>query len=142
MGFGVRLRGIAAIAGIGAVELWMPIAPKVSTSKGYRMSPERMMLALQLSKILAALLAVVVISGTIITTLEVRKAQPSSAKMLNVFFEQGTLLQIVTVIAVISSALLLRILDQISSEATVSILSGTAGYVLGALPKGKRSSEP
>jgi hypothetical protein len=53
----------------------------------------------------------------------------------DVLFKQGSLLQILTAGAVILAALLLRILDQIGSEAAISVLSGTAGYVLGGISK-------
>jgi hypothetical protein len=55
----------------------------------------------------------------------VKKSASSDGRMLDVFFLQGTLLKIVVVAAIIFSALMPRILDLISAEVAVSILSAT-----------------
>jgi hypothetical protein len=46
------------------------------------------------------------------------------------------LTQLLTVQAIVMSVLILRIIDDLSAEATVPILSGIAGYVLGGISRG------
>jgi hypothetical protein len=103
------------------------------------MTPDRMNFVLELSALLCTPLMVSTICGTIVVLSALRKSEPRDARMLDVFFRQGTLLQLITAFAVILAALLLRMLDLITSEASVSILSATSGYVLGGITK--RSSD-
>ena len=50
--------------------------------------------------------------------------------------------QLLTVQAIVMSVLILRIVDGLGAEATVSILSGIAGYVLGGVGRGSDRAPP
>jgi heme/copper-type cytochrome/quinol oxidase subunit 2 len=100
------------------------------------MSVDRSALALQLALIMGSLITVIVICGTILIAMAIRKSTSDDDRILTTFFEHGTLLQILTSAAIVISAVLLRVLDLINSEAAVSLLSGLAGYVLAGLSRG------
>ncbi|MCW2275422.1 hypothetical protein GJ654_13595 [Rhodoblastus acidophilus] len=59
------------------------------------------------------------------------RAGAGQAKTFSLLIQRSQALQMATVVLIIVGACTLRILDSISSEAVVSILSGIAGYVLG-----------
>jgi hypothetical protein len=103
------------------------------------MTPDSMNFALHLSIVLASIIIVAVVCGSTLVAMGIRKAGPDDGRLLTTFFEHGTLLQIIAAVSIIGATLLLRILDLIQSEAAVSILSGTSGYILGGLTSRSRT---
>jgi len=97
------------------------------------MDADRIRLVLNLSIILGIVAVVAMICAAIVVRMVIEKAG-NAASLLDVLFRQGSLLQILVATIVIAAAILLRILDLINSEAAVSLLSATAGYILGGLP--------
>lgn len=69
--------------------------------------------------------------GTIVGSIAFWRAGAGQAKTFSLLLQRSQALQMATVILIILGACALRIVELISSEAIVSILSGIAGYVLG-----------
>jgi hypothetical protein len=55
-----------------------------------------------------------------------------TAESFGTILQRANIVQMLTVVTIIMAAFVLRVVDKIDSEAVVSILSGIAGYVLGA----------
>jgi hypothetical protein len=58
-----------------------------------------------------------------------------TAQEFTLLVQRANITQMVAIVLIILAAAGLRILDKISAEAVVSILSGVAGYVLGAVAR-------
>lgn len=83
----------------------------------------------------------IVVCLTIIGSIAFYKTEKGSAKTFSLLLQRSSALQMVTVILIILSAVCLRILNLIESNAIVSILSGISGYVLGSTNHSKQGSE-
>jgi hypothetical protein len=104
-----------------------------------KMTPERIDLVLNLSMILGAMAIVFAICGTTVVAMAIHKikSEDHDPIIIKTFFTDGTLLQMIIAPTVVFSALALRILDLISSDAVISILSAIAGYVFAGLSRRK-----
>ncbi len=80
---------------------------------------------------LTIIVVAVCVSGTIIWSIAFWRGGTGQANTLGLLLQRSQALQMATVILIILGACVLRIINSISSEAVVSILSGVAGYVLG-----------
>jgi hypothetical protein len=95
------------------------------------MAADRIALVIQLMTIMAVTMMVLAICVTVVATIAFRKTDKDAASTLSVMIERGGALQLLTVVSIVMSVLVLRILDALGADATVSVLSGVAGYVLG-----------
>jgi hypothetical protein len=72
--------------------------------------------------------------GVIIAFAAFRRAEGgAAARILGSMVNRTGLLQLLTVVVIVHSVLILRVFEGLSADATVSVLSGIAGYVLGGL---------
>jgi hypothetical protein len=95
-------------------------------------TPDRMTFVMGL---LTIALAVIAICGTVVAVIVFRKADHSAARIFGQFMNRAGMLQMLTVATIVQTVLVLRIFDGLSADATISVLSGIAGYVLGGLTK-------
>jgi hypothetical protein len=77
-------------------------------------------------------LALLVVGTTIIGGIAFYKGK-ETADAFKQLIQDANILQMLAVAVIIAAAVALRILDKISAEAVVSIISGIAGYVLGGV---------
>ena len=100
------------------------------------MSPEqRMSFVLQLMALFAATLAVLAICAAVVASIAFRRAGSRSPDSFGLLAQRANLLQMLTVASVATSVLVLRLMELLDSAATVSVLSGIVGYVLGGLAR-------
>jgi hypothetical protein len=95
------------------------------------MTPERMTLALQLMGLLTIAVCVIAVCGTVVATAALRKTEKRAFESLSSILTRAGAVQLLTVQVIVVSTFVLRLLDSLSADATVSVLSGIAGYVLG-----------
>jgi|HubBroStandDraft_2_1064218.scaffolds.fasta_scaffold1235718_1 hypothetical protein len=98
-------------------------------------TPDRMTFVLELMGLLTIALAVIAICGTVVAVIVFRKADHSAARIFGQLMNRAGMLQMLTVATIVQTVLVLRIFDGLSADATISVLSGIAGYVLGGLTK-------
>ena len=94
---------------------------------------ERMMLALELTGLMALTVMVLAVCATIVAWVAFRREGGAVAGPLSQMVGRIGALQLLTVQVIVTSVLILRIIDELNAEATVSVLSGIAGYVLGGI---------
>src|SRR5262245_47402710 len=98
------------------------------------MSPDaaRIDLILKLSIAVAGIVVLLMVCATIVYVVSIRSDQRRSPQAhLLTSVPPGTTIRVIVAFSVVYAAFCLGILGVINSEATVSILSGVAGYVLG-----------
>ena len=108
-------------------------------------TPDRMTFVLEMLAVLTVAIAVIAICGTVVAVAAFRKVDHGAARTLRQLLQPATLLQMLTVATIIQTVLVLRVFDGLSADATISVLSGIAGYVLGGLMKPQeaaREQEP
>jgi hypothetical protein len=93
---------------------------------------------LELAKYGVLALAVLVAGFTIMGVAIVRRATPETISSNLFLFDQTGILRIVAVVVIVLAVLLLALLGKIEGPATVSTLSGIAGFVLGSSTRLKR----
>ena len=64
-----------------------------------------------------------------------------SADAFSTLIERANIVQMLTVVMIIMAAVGLRLLDKITPEAVVSMLSGIAGYVLGGSGRNRKNAD-
>jgi hypothetical protein len=103
-----------------------------------------MTFALVLMGLMNCGIVVLAICGAVIAKAAFQKTERGAARALSQMIERAGVLQLLTVQVIVMSVVTLRIIDGLSADATVSILSGIAGYVLGGLSqtRGASSQEP
>lgn len=97
------------------------------------MSAERIALALELNILMAVALVAIAICGTVVARKAFDKTEKGAARSLSLMVQRAGVLQLMTVQTIVMTIITLRILDLLGAEATVTVLSGIAGYVLGGL---------
>jgi hypothetical protein len=96
----------------------------------------------ELGRYLTAIIIAVSIAVAVVGAVAFWKsAGGGQAITFSLMFKQANVLQMLTVILIIMGTCGLRLLDLISSEATVSIFSGIAGYVLGGTGRASKMDE-
>lgn len=90
---------------------------------------------IQLMTILAITMVAAIICATIVAAIAFHRTRQGAAQALNEAIQRAGVIQLLTVIAISMSLLILRVLDLIGADATVSVFSGIVGYVLGGLNK-------
>jgi hypothetical protein len=103
---------------------------------------DRMAFVLQLMMVLGITLVAMAICATVVVSMAFRKADLEGAKTLTQLCERAGLIQMLTVVVIALSVLILRIMELLGADATVSILSGIAGYVLGGFARTSEKAEP
>jgi len=104
------------------------------------MTPERLDIALKLMYLMTTAIAVITISAAVVVAIAVWRTERGALRTLSMMAQRFGILQLLTVQVIVTSAFLLCLLGLLGAEATVSILSGIAGYVLGNLSRTR--SEP
>jgi hypothetical protein len=99
------------------------------------MTSERITFVLYLNLIMAVSLVALAICASIVARAAFDRTEKGAARTLSLMIQRAGLLQLMTVQIVVMSVLTLRIVDVIGADATVSIISGIAGYVLGNLAR-------
>jgi hypothetical protein len=99
------------------------------------MTSERITLVFDLMAMLTVIAVVHAICATIIIRIVFRGTETDAASMFIRLVEKAGLLQMMVVVLIIISVFVLRLLDIVGADATVSVFSGIAGYVLGGLPR-------
>lgn len=103
------------------------------------MTPEKIALLTEVVRWGEILIATVVIAGALVAIIGLWRAPETILKVsLAIIGSDGATQTIVTII-VIASTVVLRLLDKISPEATVAMLSLVVGYVLGGIRKKRRT---
>ncbi len=102
------------------------------------MTPDRMTFALELNALMTLAICVIAICGSIVASIAFRKTERGAARTLSLMIERAGVLQLLAVQVIIMSVLTLRIVDSLSADATISIFSGVAGYVLGNFGRGSQ----
>lgn len=95
------------------------------------MAPDRMTFALELMGLMTFAVCVIAICATIIARAAFAKTDKGGGKTLSMIFQRAGAVQLLTVQTIVMSILILRIVDAISADATISALTGIGGYVLG-----------
>jgi hypothetical protein len=90
---------------------------------------------------ISAILAVGLIGLTIVSYVSFSRDNVVASENLNRFFGAGSALNLLTVLAVILSATVLALAGKLENGAA-TLLSGIAGYVLGALSTSARATSP
>lgn len=85
---------------------------------------------------------IIMLGATIVGSIAFWRAAKGQAKTFSMMFQRANVLQVLTAILVVLVACLLRMLNEITAEAVVGILSGVAGYVLGGSFKPSLPAEP
>ena len=94
---------------------------------------DRAIFALELMGLMARTVIVVAVCLTVVAWAAFRREGGGAAGPLARMVQRIGALQLLTVQVIVMTVLVLRIIDNLSPEATVSILSGIAGYVLGGV---------
>lgn len=104
------------------------------------MQPETELLS-RLGLCLTIMVVVVSVCATIIGGIAFWKTEKGGAKTFSLLVQRASAIQMATVVLIILGACSLRMLNLISSEAVVSILSGVAGYVLGGVSRSSAKND-
>jgi len=99
------------------------------------MTSERIAFALYLNLIMAASVLGLAVCATVVARIAFQRTEKGAARTLSLMIQRAGLLQLLTVQVVVMSVLTLRIVDALGADATVSVISGIAGYVLGNLAR-------
>jgi hypothetical protein len=102
------------------------------------MNPDRMTFALELMGLMTLAICVLAICGAIVASKAFARTQVGAAVTFSRLIQRSGGLQLLTVQTIVMSALVLAIVGVLDGAATVSVLSGVAGYVLG---KGTRGDD-
>lgn len=102
-------------------------------------TPDRMTFLLELMGLLTIAIVVLAICATVVAVTALRKTEHGAARILGLVADRAGFLQILTVASIIQTVLVLRVFEALSADATISVLSGIAGYVLGGLTRPQQS---
>jgi len=94
----------------------------------------------QLGFYLTIMVCAVAVCATVVGGIAFWKTDKGAAKTFSLLIERANALQMAAVVLIVMGGCSLRIMNLISADATVSILSGIAGYVLGGVSR-KTSSK-
>jgi hypothetical protein len=95
------------------------------------MTADRMAFALELMGLMTVAICVLAICGTVVAVKAFGKTDKGAATTFSRLIQRSGGLQLLTVQTIVMSVLVLAIAGLLDGAATVSVLSGVAGYVLG-----------
>lgn len=101
---------------------------------------EHLELLIHLGWIIFGCISVLAAAFTIVGSIAFWKATRGQAKTFSLLFERAEAVRISAVVLIIFAVVLLGIIGKIDSSGIIAILSGVAGYVLGGLDKGPKTS--
>ena len=104
------------------------------------MSPDQQF-ALEMMKWIFYITIVVAIPGTIIGTIAFYRAGQGTARTFSLLVQRGSIVRLTAIFAIIFCVFILAIIGVMKAEATASILSGVAGYVLGGAGRSAVATE-
>jgi len=94
---------------------------------------DRMAFVLELMALFGITIVILAICGAAIAIAALQKTEHLANRALPLLIHRAGFLQILTVVVIVETVFVLRLFDGISSESTISVLSGIAGYVLGGI---------
>ncbi|WP_044547571.1 hypothetical protein [Mesorhizobium japonicum] len=98
------------------------------------------MFVYEIAKLFVVVFAIGCVTASIVGGIAFYKTSKGAGASFTRLIRRAGILEMVTVILIAAGTTNLRVLDKLSAEATVGILSGIVGYVLGGLARGKSSS--
>lgn len=93
-----------------------------------------------IAKLFVVVFAIACATATIVGGIAFYKTDKGAARSFSELMRRAGILEIVTVILIAAAVSNMRMLDKLSAESTVAILSGIVGYVLGGLISRKKAS--
>ena len=91
--------------------------------------------SIEIIQITAVLIAVMLLMLCVVVVIAFLKAPIETSNVLRALIQSGNLTRMVTIFGIVTAIYALRVLDKISSEATIASISGIAGYVLGQVQR-------
>ena len=105
-------------------------------------SADRYDFIINLMLILAGTMMVAMICAAVVAAIAFNRTGMGAAQAMNEAIQRAGIIQLLTVVAISMSLLILRLLDLVGADATVSVFSGIVGYVLGGLSKTLAADQP
>lgn len=104
------------------------------------MGSDRLTFTLYLMGMLMLTMMVNAACLTLVARIALQKTEKEPIRTLGLILERAGALQLLTVIVVISAVFVLRMNDSLSDQATTSIFSAIAGFVLGGASRARTNS--
>lgn len=105
-------------------------------------------LLIQIAHFATIIIGMLIVAGAVVTIVSVLKAPELLSKVALALVRSNGVIQTITILVIVTSVVVLRVLDKVSAEASMIALTGIAGYILGGVqsalfhPRGASDHSP